>query len=497
MEETSKIESIVHNLRKLPTLPSIAMRLLNAVRNKETGLKEIGEILATDPTLSAEVLKAVNSHYYGLSNKITSVPHAVNLLGGQTVKSLALSFSLVKNLRSNESNSFDYVNFWKTSLIGAVSAKILTKRILPNFAEDAFFLGLIHNIGILAMNQCMPEQYQLVINETKDSSFSYSDTENRVFGVNHMQLGEYLAKSWGLPETFTMPIRHHHGLEDIIIQDPNVDVMTKLLRLSSLFIDLSNHKEKKASTTFAQLEFLAERYGFQDKFPIDEIAKQVHQQTIDVFPLFNIKIDEDKDYFQIIEDARNELISLSSDFMEQLCEQKKQIENLSKLAKTDSLTNLLNFNAFHESLDKEMQRAQRYKHNLCLIMADIDHFKDINDTYGHLAGDHVIKMVAQFFQDAMRTSDSVARYGGEEFALILPEISATDAMIVADRLRKALDTMQIKHENQPISVSLSFGISLLESNRNINKLELIKEADSALYQAKRAGRNICKCYDTD
>jgi diguanylate cyclase (GGDEF)-like protein len=183
--------------------------------------------------------------------------------------------------------------------------------------------------------------------------------------------------------------------------------------------------------------------------------------------------------------------------MEQLCEQKKQIENLSKLAKTDSLTNLLNFNAFHESLDKEIQRAQRYKHNLCLIMADIDHFKDINDTYGHLAGDHVIKTVAQFFQDAMRTSDSVARYGGEEFALILPEISATDAMIVADRLRKALDTMQIKLENQPISVSLSFGISFLEPNRNINKLELIKEADSALYQAKRAGRNICKCYDTD
>ena len=497
MEKTSKIESIVHNLRKLPTLPSIAMRLLQAVRNKETGLKEIGEILATDPTLSAEVLKAVNSHYYGLSNKITSVPHAVNLLGGQTVKSLALSFSLVKNLRSNESNGFDYVNFWKTSLIGAVSAKILTKKILPTFAEDAFFLGLIHNIGILAMNQCMPEQYQLVINETKDSSFSYSDAENRVFGVNHMQLGEYLAKSWGLPESFTMPILHHHGFDDIIIQEPNVDVMTKLLRLSSLFIDLSNHKEKKASTTFSQLEFLAEKYGFQDKLPIDEIAKQVHQQTIDVFPLFNIKTDEDTDYFQIIEDARNELINLSSDFMEQLCEQKKQIENLSKLAKTDSLTNLLNFNAFHECLDKEIQRAQRYKHNLGLIMADIDHFKDINDTYGHLAGDHVIKTVAQFFQDAMRTTDSVARYGGEEFTIILPEISKTDAMIVAERLRTAMDTLQIEHESQPISVSLSFGISFLEPNRKINKLELIKEADSALYQAKRAGRNICKCYDTD
>ena len=114
MAEAIKIESIVHNLDKLPTLPSIAIRLLNAVRDKDKGLKEIGEILATDPTLSAEVLKAVNSHYYSLSNKITSVPHAVNLLGSQTVKSLALSFSLVKNFRSNESGGFDYANFWKT-----------------------------------------------------------------------------------------------------------------------------------------------------------------------------------------------------------------------------------------------------------------------------------------------------------------------------------------------------------------------------------------------
>ena len=179
------------------------------------------------------------------ANKITSVPHAVNFLGSQTVKSLALSFSLVKNLRSNESNGFDYINFWKTSLIGAVSAKILTEKILPNFAEDAFFLGLIHNIGILAMNQCVPEQYQLVLNETKNNLYSTSEAENQVLGFNHMQLGEHMIKSWGLPESFSIPILHHHGIDDIFIQEPLIDRMTKLLRLSSLFIDLSNYQRKK------------------------------------------------------------------------------------------------------------------------------------------------------------------------------------------------------------------------------------------------------------
>ena len=497
MKSLSKIEYIVDNLNKLPTLPSIAVRILKAVRNRETGLKEIGDILATDPSLSAEVLRAANSPFYSLPNKITSVRHAVNLLGGQTVKSLALSFSLVRKLRSKESNGFDYINFWKTSLIGAVAAKILTEKVLPNFAEDAFFLGLIHNIGILALNQCMPEQYQLVLNGIESGLNSESEAENQVFGFNHMQLGEHMAKSWGLPESFTTPILHHHGLDDLQIKEPWIDTLVKLLRLSALFIDLNHHKKQRASTIFAQLEFLAKKYGFQDKLLIEEVAIQIHQQTMNVFPLFSLKVDEDKNYFHIIEEARNELISLSSDFMEQLCEQKKRIEDLSKLAKTDSLTNLLNFKAFHECLDKEIQRAQRYKHNLCLIMADIDHFKIINDTYGHPAGDQVIKTVAQFFHKSLRNTDSVARYGGEEFAIILPEISDTDALIVAERLRETIESLQIEYENKAISVSLSFGISFLTTTKRRNKIELIREADLALYQAKRAGRNICRCFDSD
>jgi diguanylate cyclase (GGDEF)-like protein len=98
-------------------------------------------------------------------------------------------------------------------------------------------------------------------------------------------------------------------------------------------------------------------------------------------------------------------------------------------------------------------------------MADIDHFKNINDAYGHLAGDHVIKIVAQFLQEFLRNSDSVARYGGEEFAIILPEISESDALMVAERLREAIASMQIEYENHAISVSLSFGISFLNSNK--------------------------------
>jgi two-component system, cell cycle response regulator len=495
MERIDSIENIFKSLDKLPTLPGIAMRILAAVRNQATSLKEIGDILATDPSLSAEVLRAINSPFYGLPVKITSVSHAVNLLGIKTVKSLALSFSLVKNVRSKESNGFDYGGFWKNSLVGAVSAKILAEKVLPNFSEDAFFLGLIHNIGILAMNQSIPEQYRLVLKEKERNLCSYQEAENQVLGFNHMQLGEYLAQSWGLPEMFSAPIRQHHEFEDGTGENPQIDLIAKLLKLAALFIVLTNVRDKSFYVAMAQLEILIKRWGFRKQLRIDEIIQQIHSQTMNVFPLFDIEIEQDTDYFRLIEEARNALIHLSSDFMQQLFEQKKLIQSLSEQTMRDALTNLLNFHAFHESLQKEIQRAKRYGHHLGLIMADIDHFKDINDNYGHLAGDYILKEVAKFLKNFLRTSDVVARYGGEEFAIILPETSAKDTIFVAERLRETIASKTIEYENQNLSVSLSFGISYIEPARMRDKTDLIKEADVALYQAKREGRNTCRCFE--
>jgi len=495
MEQQEKIKNMLKGAKKLPTLPGVAIKILEAVKKEETSLKEIGDILSKDPSLSAEVLKAINSPFYGLSTKVTSVSHAVNLLGINTVKSLALSFSLVKNMKTDKSNGFNYSSFWKDSLIGAVSAKILSGKTLPNFADDAFFLGLIHNLGILVINQIMPDQYTLVIKEKERSLCSDHQAENQILGFNHMELGEYLISSWGLPTNFSTPVRYHHEADKLVTKDPDIDIITKILQLSSLFIDLNNSEDKQFYMAVAQLEFLIKKYDFNDSIKIDEITKQIRQQTLNVFPLFDIEMKEERDYLELIEEARNELINLSSNFMQQVCEQQKLIESLSEQALRDALTNLLNYQAFQEYIEKEVQRANRYGHGLCLIIADIDHFKDINDTYGHLAGDHILKVVAHYFQDSLRGSDMVARYGGEEFAMVLPETSKIDGMIVAERLRETIASLKIDYEGRSLSVTASFGVSSLDASRNIDKIEFIKEADYALYQAKNAGRNTCKCFD--
>ena len=133
MQTDTTFDLIFLKMDRLPTLPGIAMRILEAVQKEDPDLNEIGNIISSDPPLSAEVLKIVNSAFYGLPSKVTTIFHAINLLGINTVKNLALSFSLVKNFQIQSSVSFDYTVFWKDSLVGSVAARLLAEKILPKF----------------------------------------------------------------------------------------------------------------------------------------------------------------------------------------------------------------------------------------------------------------------------------------------------------------------------------------------------------------------------
>jgi diguanylate cyclase (GGDEF)-like protein len=161
---------------------------------------------------------------------------------------------------------------------------------------------------------------------------------------------------------------------------------------------------------------------------------------------------------------------------------------LKRLAVTDSLTGLYNRRSFNKALRRTWEHADRYTEPLSLLMIDIDKFKAINDTYGHPAGDEVIKAVAQTILAATRKVDVVSRIGGEEFAVVLPNSSKKSSLVTAERIRKAMKKSPVPSGKKEISVTVSVGIATFPENARLPE-SLMKAADKALYAAKEGGRD--------
>jgi len=163
------------------------------------------------------------------------------------------------------------------------------------------------------------------------------------------------------------------------------------------------------------------------------------------------------------------------------------------LSRTDSLTGCYNRGHLNELLPREITRALRYKHPMALAMCDIDHFKKVNDTYGHQCGDEVLKILVQSITDLIRAdTDWLARYGGEEFLLVLPETNLENAYGLAERLRKHIAQKILETEEDRVSITASFGVTGFDASTSSNTITaetLINTADKYLYAAKKQGRN--------
>ncbi len=169
-------------------------------------------------------------------------------------------------------------------------------------------------------------------------------------------------------------------------------------------------------------------------------------------------------------------------------DQQEVMERFRIDAKMDFLTKIANRRAFERRLEEEFQRTKRYRSVFALIMIDIDYFKKVNDRYGHIAGDQVLRVVAQVLEEQTRFNDFVSRYGGEEFAVLLPESTAGQGRYVADKIRQAVENTSFLHAGEKIKVTISAGVGQVDAARDTPET-LIERVDAALYQAKKNGRN--------
>lgn len=175
--------------------------------------------------------------------------------------------------------------------------------------------------------------------------------------------------------------------------------------------------------------------------------------------------------------------------MERLREENQE---LAALVRTDELTGLFNFRYFYQAVELEMERSRRSDQPTVLIMMDLDHFKSINDDFGHEIGNYALSYISKIIRNTIRRLDIPCRYGGEEFALILPDTPLSAGVMFANRLRLLVETSRIKAQDADIKLTASFGVDVYNKGDSCTPREFIDRTDALLYQAKTKGRNqVC------
>lgn len=487
----------------LPTLSNVASKLITITGKEDTQITEITQLIAQDVSLSAKVLRVVNSAFYNFPNEVSTIQQAVAILGTKAVRSLVLSFSFLSMEKKRRDSGFDYERFWEQSLATAVSAKLIVARIQGSTdPEEVFTVSLLQNIGVLILAQAFPEMYDAVLHQARQENGELWALEQERLGVSHPEIGQAAAKHWNFPESLSEPILCHR---DPDLFRGNNQELRQVIQVCYLAGLVSNILYSSQPIVYA------ERFRKQAKSllglpgkEVDRILESVNREVAQAAEYFGLKIGGTDSIPEILQKANIELGLLNLSYEQinrELVNAKLELEKLNaelqeknlyleSIANLDGLTGVFNHRYLQENFDRELNRAERSDRHLSFLLADLDRFKALNDQYGHQAGDYVLKEVCRVWKGALRDYDVLARYGGEEFAVLLPETTEDEAMIVAEKLRRALDDHEFSRKGERYGVSASFGVaSFTPDGERASKNELIEKADLALYEAKRKGRN--------
>jgi diguanylate cyclase (GGDEF)-like protein len=683
---------------QLPSPTGVALAILRLTQDDKTTIAEITKVLQSDPSLSGRILKYANSAAMGGIQPIAAVSQAVARLGLQTVRQLALGFSVVSNCRRNLCKGFDYQKFWSRSLATGLAAQALAHATKSAAPEEAFTCGLLGQIGRLALASVYPHEYDNVLAVSEASEEELLELEQQTFATDHHELTLAMLRDWGLPETCVDAVRicgqwqnngtlpdgsqagalatllhvaahlsavciaadqrdalilgyltcgaqtrikpedllaladrvvnewrewgkildvatqqipsfvdlaerarqsqdvdmppccHKDGVRPIEIggchstksvctdyvnggatsgaegrvsggttnptpesqrvnesvtpltQDESIDPLTHelsglrllvvdddpvTLRLLTKQLTALGHTVHTAANGRAALRLVLEtdpqliltdwQMPELDGIGLCQSLRQTKAGQQIYIIMLTANEDEDHlvqalsagadDYMvkpvrpRVLE-ARVRAAQRIIQLQEKIERDKEEIQQyvaqlaimnrkLEQAAFTDALTNLPNRRYATDRLKQEWAASIRSQRPLSCMIMDIDHFKQVNDTYGHDVGDVVLQETAAVLKKSLRLNDVVCRLGGEEFLVICADTDVRGAVVCAERLRRAVETHIIKTLGFNRSVTISVGVA--SRGREMSRPDaMLKAADQALYAAKQSGRNrVC------
>lgn len=489
----------LQHCQRLPSLSTVALRVIDIANDPAADLDGVALCIGNDPALATKVLRVANSPFYGNRRKCNTLRQAVTNLGLNNTICVALSFSLASSLEGPEHGFLDRSSLWQRSLVCAVAANLLADALNVKRPEELFLGGLLQDIGMLVLDAVMGERYGSLANDASHADLVRIEREG--LGTDHVEVGVWMMNRWGLPDYLQDMVRFsHHAVTDtpqeltltarcirasnvvadLWLQGPNEDVVIRVADHCWQWLQIDADGLQKIVDLFpGELRSRAELLG-KPSLTTAEAADVLDQakEALLIRTLSQLAHAQDVK-------AGNELLEARTQALEaQAC--------------IDRLTGLFNRASLEDRLAEEFARADDGGHPLSVAFIDLDRFKQINDTHGHLVGDEVLQNVARVLAAQLRETDFIARYGGEEFVVVLPGLHSAEAQFVTDRLLQALRTCsEMSDTVKALRVTASIGLATYTPACGDcdDATAILRAADRALYSAKNRGRDNVVSYE--
>lgn len=497
MSETKSLAERIRLVDSLPSPPTIAIQILQICQNPEASIQELAEVLSLDAALAAQILRISNSAAYSRGREITRLSEAVILLGARNVSIIALGFRLKEAMPEWEHKSgMTDARLWQHNVATAVTARGLARLARVSDTETAFLCGLLSRIGQLLLYTIDPDAYGNVL-EATDGQLPSAEMESELLGSSHHEAADLLLKKWGLPTVICDAVRCWDGGFDYDQLPPESQRMANIIKISDTFARMMFAEQKAFG--LQRVHHLAQRDFGLSGGEVERMFRSCGQDLEQCMAIFDVPVQHEIDCSAILETARQQLVNLSLGLAADLDQARtnttdlmEQNRQLAKESSTDALTGLYNrkaLNAELVALDEARGQSNGYP-PYSVLMIDVDHFKRINDTYGHTVGDELLRAVADTLSRSARATDVVARYGGEEFVVVLTNAGQNEAAQVAERFRRAVESHKLPYQDGYLCVTASIGVAYSDALPLTSSFqEVLDAADAALYEAKRAGRN--------
>jgi len=492
-----QLETRLKLLVSFPSPPGVAQQIILLANDPDVQISAVAQTISSDPGLAAKVLRIANSALYARRRRSDNLRQALTALGLGAVTTLALGFSIAPFFRKGEATGLDYNRCWRRALIGALAARTLGERLRIDRTEDLFLAGLMQDLGMLALDRAKLGFYAAMpIGSTHDEACKY---ETERLGADHAAVGGWLLTEWRLPDLICSSIAASHAPEatDGATESGR---FTRCLGMAGAIADFFLCDERDRS--MAPLEAKAQALLGLDAVETSTVIATIVDLLPDVEKLFDTQLMDAADMQSLVDQAR-ELLTLRSleslekvtDLEAKASELEQRTEILQDQTRQDALTRVYNRGHLEKVLAEEFSTAVANRTPLSVIFIDLDHFKHINYTYGHAAGDDVLRATAQVLLRTVRSGDHVARYGGEEFVIVLPGLEVEAGRALCGRINQNLRQSTHPVGNGSITVTASLGIATHGKELAFaSAQDLVKAADEAVYRAKHGGRDRFACH---